>query len=348
MRRQLPAKPNLEHLKSQAKDLLDAHRRGEPEAFARIRASVPAFAHMSDEQIARGSFALHDAQSAIAREYGCASWAELRTKVSAGAEPKEPMPIQLARLEGPLSPEMEAALREALAKRGTQTDAPTPPTVPVLPLRNSVVFPGTAIPMDIARPSSLKAIEAAMQTEPAFLAVFAQRAFETEHPTSDDLHPTGCLAIVRILRLAADSPELAARVDPAATRPLLAWVLVEGVRWVTLDALDQTDPYYLARVSEADIDRGDEQQITELARQVRDLAHRFADTMGDLRDQVHAVIDRATGARELADLVMAHFELSVADKAAYAEEPLLSRRLERAREVLQAALAQVGAQAAPP
>jgi hypothetical protein len=66
--RQLPSKPNLEHLKSQAKDLLDAHRRGEPEAFSRIRAAVPAFAHMSDEALARAPFALHDAQSAIARE----------------------------------------------------------------------------------------------------------------------------------------------------------------------------------------------------------------------------------------------------------------------------------------
>src|SRR4051812_25344482 len=87
MRRELPPKPNLEHLKSQAKDLLDAHRRGEPEAMSRIRAAVPAFASKSNADIARMPFALHDAQSAIAREYGFASWAELRTKVTAEPEP---------------------------------------------------------------------------------------------------------------------------------------------------------------------------------------------------------------------------------------------------------------------
>jgi hypothetical protein len=51
---ELPPKPILEHLKSQAKDLLDAHRRGEPEAFARIRAAVPAFAHKSTRQSRAG------------------------------------------------------------------------------------------------------------------------------------------------------------------------------------------------------------------------------------------------------------------------------------------------------
>jgi hypothetical protein len=66
--RQLPTRPHLDHLKAQAKDLLDAHRRGEPEAFERIRASVPAFARMADDELARAAFALHDAQSAIARE----------------------------------------------------------------------------------------------------------------------------------------------------------------------------------------------------------------------------------------------------------------------------------------
>jgi hypothetical protein len=351
MRRELPAKPNLEHLKSQAKDLLDAHRRGEPVAFARIRASVPAFANWSDEQIVRGPFALHDAQSAIAREYGCASWAELRTKVAAGTDPdsKDPVDLQLqvARIGGQLSPAMEAAVREALALRGTQTDAPTPRTVPVIPLRNSVVFPGSLIPMDIARPSSMRAIESAMHSEPAFLAVFSQRAFDTEHPTSDDLHPTGCLSIVRLLLRAADDPEIAARTHPVTSGPPQACVFVEGVRWITLEALEQIDPYYLARVAEAPVENVDEPRVAELGSQLRELAHRFADTMTGAQAQVHALIDRTSEPRDLADLVVANFPVPVADKASYAEETLLSRKLDRAIALLVDELAKVQAAAAP-
>src|SRR5262245_5136318 len=159
MPRELPARPNLEHLKSQAKDLLDAHKRGEREAFTRIRAAVPAFAHKSNDEIARMPFALHDAQSAIAREYGFASWAELRTKIGAGGEADLPAAIASGDpgAAPQLPPELEAALREAQALRGTKTDAPTPAAVPMIPLRNWVVFPGTMIPIDITRPSSLLA-----------------------------------------------------------------------------------------------------------------------------------------------------------------------------------------------
>jgi hypothetical protein len=53
MRRNLPHRANLEHLKKQAKDLLDGHKRAVPEALARIRDALPAFASVSDEAIAK-------------------------------------------------------------------------------------------------------------------------------------------------------------------------------------------------------------------------------------------------------------------------------------------------------
>src|SRR5258708_2079799 len=182
MRHELPANPHLEHLKAQAKDLLDAQRRGDPEALARIRAAVPAFANKSDAAIAAGPFALHDAQSAIAREYGCASWAELRDKVAAAQSAGQA--VSIASAAGlSLSPELAAALNEAVQLRGTGVDAPTPATVPVIPVRNAVVFPGSIMPLDISRPSSLQALGAAHGAEPAFIVAFAQRALEIENPT---------------------------------------------------------------------------------------------------------------------------------------------------------------------
>jgi Lon protease-like protein len=343
MTRELPPKPNLEHLKAQAKDLLDAHRRGEPQAFARIRAAVPAFARRSDEEIARGPFALHDAQSAIAREYGCASWADLRTKVAAaGGTPQVADPeISIQALSGrTLPPEIEATIRAAIALRGNQNDAPTPASVPVLPVRNAVVFPGTMLPLDISRPPSLRAIEAAMQGEPHFLAVFAQRSVDIERPTREDLHPTGCLCVVRVVHHWDDGAA-----GPGEPPRPVAWIFIEGVRWVRLESLDQTEPYYLARVADTDFDRGDDQQIAALDRRLRELAHRFADTMGAVRDRVKAAIDQTAEPRQLADLVMANFPVPVADKAAYAEESQLSRKLDLAIALLTTELAKAEAAA---
>src|SRR5262245_39735683 len=82
--RELPARPNLEQLKKQAKSLLDAARSGEPDALVRF-AILPSLTGKSAEAIGASDLALHDAQSAIAREYGFPSWNALREEVESRA-----------------------------------------------------------------------------------------------------------------------------------------------------------------------------------------------------------------------------------------------------------------------
>lgn len=77
----LPAQPSLEQLKKQAKDLLKDFTVLKPEALKLIRDHLPAFAGKTDAEIAAGPFALHDAQSVIARQYGFRSWKELADHV---------------------------------------------------------------------------------------------------------------------------------------------------------------------------------------------------------------------------------------------------------------------------
>ncbi len=77
---QLPARPSLDQLKRQAKDLLRSGTAGDPAALARFR-TLPAFAASSDDELARAPVALHDAQSVIARELGFDSWNALRERV---------------------------------------------------------------------------------------------------------------------------------------------------------------------------------------------------------------------------------------------------------------------------
>jgi ankyrin repeat protein len=83
----LPSRPNRDHLKKQAKDLLRACRSGDSAAFARLRASLPAARGRDDVALAKHDWRLHDAQSCLAREYGFPSWDALRVFVEAGASP---------------------------------------------------------------------------------------------------------------------------------------------------------------------------------------------------------------------------------------------------------------------
>ena len=82
MPRPLPARPNLEQLKKQAKSLLHAAQARDVEALGRF-VVLPAFSRKSIGEITAADLALHDAQSVIAREHGFASWTALREEVEA-------------------------------------------------------------------------------------------------------------------------------------------------------------------------------------------------------------------------------------------------------------------------
>ncbi len=82
MPRELPARPNLEQLKKQAKSLLHAAQAGDRDALNRF-AALPAFSGKSIDEIDPTDLALHDAQSVIAREHGFPSWPALREEVEA-------------------------------------------------------------------------------------------------------------------------------------------------------------------------------------------------------------------------------------------------------------------------
>jgi hypothetical protein len=81
--KRLPARPDLRHLKRQARDLLNDQRGARPDALQRIREFHPRFRTAADDAIAGAPFTLADAHLAIAREYGFASWARLSAHVAA-------------------------------------------------------------------------------------------------------------------------------------------------------------------------------------------------------------------------------------------------------------------------
>jgi Lon protease-like protein len=327
MKRELPNRPNLDHLKAQAKDLLDAHRRRDPGALRRIRDAVPAFAGATDDEIASRPFALHDAQSAIAREYGFSSFARLRARVQLT---QQPYPSELvARLLGnPPPAEVDAALRDAFGQQNFDAlDAlPTPDELPVVAVRNALVSPGALAPLAIGRASSKAALRLATASEPGLVALFSQRSEEVEQPGAVDLHATGCLAVVRRVVSAEDG---------------VSWVVLEGVRWITLLELIASEPCLVARVAATEIDDGDASEIDALDGEVRDAARKLAETLPQ-KEAALAMIDAIGDPGRLSDLVMANLPCTVAEKAAYAAEPALATRLRSTLSFLERELAKAG------
>jgi hypothetical protein len=88
MSKPLPSSPSLEQLKNQAKDLLHDARNNAPEALERLQRSVPRLATLGEPSSASSPLTLSDAQLAVAREYGFASWPRLKAHVGAQSGPQ--------------------------------------------------------------------------------------------------------------------------------------------------------------------------------------------------------------------------------------------------------------------
>ena len=115
--KQLPASPNLSHLKKQAKELLRSFRSGDPEALRRVVDSLPSAQALDPSKVASRPFQLHDAQSCVAREYGFPSWtqlkefAELKSAGQGGREETVRKWLVLVYGEGYRSPKPQLAAR---------------------------------------------------------------------------------------------------------------------------------------------------------------------------------------------------------------------------------------------
>src|SRR3954466_15327292 len=70
-------------------------------------------------------------------------------------------------------------------------------TLPVLPLKNSVLYPGLMMPLSVGRPASVKALELALGTEEKEIIVVAQKNNTVESPDADDLYTVGTRAVIR-------------------------------------------------------------------------------------------------------------------------------------------------------
>ncbi len=320
MHRELPPRANLEHLKKQAKDLLDAHKRADPEALGRIRDAVPSFRGMSDDEIARAPFALHDAQSAVAREYGHKSWNDLRAAVAAqaaGSEQGLSDDLLRALMPLPFPAEVGAVMRDVASRerksvRKDAAQAPFPESLPVVAMRDALFVPGAVGPIHVGRPSTRAAIDAALARTPQTLAIFAQRKAEQAEVDAAGLHPVGCEAVIH------------AHVPDGDDR---SWLVVEGIRWIALESLSTEGPadHLVARVTPVAREESDPAEVEALTAPLR---ARMRDLVGSFPDAARLVtlVDQAPP-DHLANTAIANLPTPIDVKARYAAEPKLAERL---------------------
>jgi ATP-dependent Lon protease len=185
-------------------------------------------------------------------------------------------------------------------------------SIPILPLRDVVVYPHMVLPLFVGREKSILALESAMKADKRIMLV-AQRQADIDDPKSDDLYGIGTVAtILQLLKL------------PDGT----VKVLVEGVERGHVGAL-QEGPFYTAEVTLAvEVDQYDEKELEVMSRSVISQFEQYVKINKKVPPEVLTALAGIEDAGRLADTVAAHMALKLADKQKVLEIMDVRARLE--------------------
>jgi ATP-dependent Lon protease len=191
--------------------------------------------------------------------------------------------------------------------------------LPVLPLRDVVVFPFVAMPLIVGRQGSLGAIEAAA-AEGGLLFLVAQRSADTEEPAAGDLHRVGAIArIVQATRLANGT----------------ARILVEGVSRARVTRYIPASGHLRASLAdETDIATDDLPDVNVLARRVLALFEEYVALHRRIPNEVVAVVQGADSVARQAYGIAAHLAVRVETRQTLLEAPTVPQLLEALSQVL--------------
>jgi ATP-dependent Lon protease len=194
-----------------------------------------------------------------------------------------------------------------------------PEFLPVLPLRNSVLFPNSIIPIDVGRKKSVKLVEEAIAKEKPIIGIVTQRDARVEEPGPADLYTVGCAArILKVIKLAKDSFS----------------VILQGVSRVRLLELGPQDPYMVAKIQVLPDPAASSAELDALVVNVKDVAKRVIKLMPELPKEASSLLDSVTEPGQLADLITSNLDVQVDEKQEILEIFDLKARLRRVLQFL--------------
>ncbi len=185
--------------------------------------------------------------------------------------------------------------------------------IPVLPLKNVVIFPRNVVTMLVQRHRSIHAVEEAMISD-KLIGVTTYIEEGVEEPTADRLFSVGTLASI-----------LSAERQPGGN----VQVVLEGIGRVELEQIDNLRPFFMATPKEIIEPTPDRDEADALIHHLRGLAAKFAETRGVLTSEVLDMIQRATNPGHLADLLATQVISDVAKRQELLETASPLDRLER-------------------
>lgn len=176
--------------------------------------------------------------------------------------------------------------------------------LPLLPIRNAVLFPGAVAPFDVGRDKSVALVEDIENQNQPVIVIFAQRDPATDDPAQSDLYPVGVAArVLKALKHSSGNYSL----------------ILQGLTRVRMEHVTQEDPFMRARISRLDEPRAEDVEAEALSMSLRDIAKQVIQLMPELPREASSLIDSIQEPGQLADLVAANLDAPVDEKATLLE-----------------------------
>lgn len=192
-----------------------------------------------------------------------------------------------------------------------------PEILPVLPLRNMVLFPGVVIPITVGREKSIKLIKEAYKGNRT-IGVVVQRDGSTEDPVAADIYTVGTVAqIIRLLQMPDGSTS----------------VIIQGKKRFQIQEIIQEDPYFKARVTSFEVPAKSlkSKEFNALISSIKDLAIQIIKLSPNIPSDATFAIRNIESPVFLVNFVASNLNIDIAEKQALLETPVLT---ERANKVL--------------
>jgi ATP-dependent Lon protease len=202
-------------------------------------------------------------------------------------------------------------------------DIAIPDALPVLPLRDAVVFPLTAVPLAVGQPRSVRLVDDVMRGN-RLLALVAQGDAKAEPATPADLHRVGTAGVIHQL----------ARVPDGSVR-----LMVQGIERVRLLDWIGTEPYLVARIEVAPEQTIQATEVDALRRAVMDIFRRLVAVSAELPDELAVAAENVTDPRHLVYFVASVIPLDMAARQELLEMDPVPAKLRRLVDLLQRDLA---------
>jgi ATP-dependent Lon protease len=194
----------------------------------------------------------------------------------------------------------------------SQTLPSDPIDLPLLPLRDVVVFPHMVIPLFVGRPRSIRALEVAMEAGKSIMLV-AQKSAGKDDPTPEDVYEIGCVAgILQMLKL------------PDGT----VKVLVEGTQRARINSIEDADSHFTCQVTPIEPDAMQGSETEALRRAIVAQFEQYVKLNKKIPPEILTSLAGIDDAGRLADTIAAHLPLKLEQKQKMLEIVGTSERLE--------------------